>query len=633
MSKKPLKKQTVSALATALRYASRGLPVIPMHGTKDGACTCGIPACGQPGNHPRTENGVYDATVDPQFIEHLWRSRPKAKIGIVFGGPSEMLGLAIDGKAGRKNLRDLTRNHGKFPRTVTILDGDREIRLLRGDGAGPTNGELTEGLRVLGDGDFIIAPSSLEDSKANRRFKAGLALGQVKISRAPRWLFQIAAKNSLAVAAPPAPSPVQSPRVVLVPASDIEPEKVKWIWPGVIASGRITGLVGYPGLGKSQVAIDLAATVSTGRPWPGGVPNGSTGSVIILSAEDDAGDTIVPRLIAAGADRAAVHFVKVVKANDGVERAFSLADDLERLEKEQDLQQVRLLIVDPITAYLGGKSDRVNRNRGPDVRTFQDSLTAFAGRHDLGVLAISHLNKMGGAKAITRVMGSQDWVAVPRAVYLVTEEVGTPRRLFLPVKNNLASDRIGYAFEIESKVVADCIRTSAVLWSGDQITISADEALKAAAKKVTSGAVDFLQEVLSDGPVDQTEIVRLGKEAGYSEKSLRTAREKLGVTPKKEGFGASGKWVWVPTGGATLLKLVVDNDGKVPPGDRDAGNASPAGHDASNAPLASSVRPTDNDAGDDALHGAAADGDGGHNAGQSNTSEAAVERSDDGGGS
>jgi hypothetical protein len=85
--------------------------------------------------------------------------------------------------------------------------------------------------------------------------------------------------------------------------------------------------------------------------------------------------------------------------------------------------------------------------------------------------------------------------------------------------------------------------------------------LAAAAKKVTSGAVDFLQQQLSEGPLEQTEIVRLGKEAGYSEKALRSAREKLGVKSKKEGFGANGRWVWVPAGGATMLKLVVDNDG------------------------------------------------------------------------
>jgi hypothetical protein len=95
------------------------------------------------------------------------------------------------------------------------------------------------------------------------------------------------------------------------------------------------------------------------------------------------------------------------------------------------------------------------------------------------------------------------------------------------------------------------VRTSAVVWSDDPVTISADEALAAAAKKGTSGAVDFLQDVLRDGPMDQAEIVRLGEEAGYSPKALRIAREKLGVTPKKEDFGAGGKWVWVAASGAT----------------------------------------------------------------------------------
>jgi hypothetical protein len=253
--------------------------------------------------------------------------------------------------------------------------------------------------------------------------------------------------------------------------------------------------------------------------------------------------------------------VKAVKGEDGVERSFDLSIDLDRLEKEHGLGQVRLLVVDPISAYVGTiKGKGINRNHGVDIRTVLNRLATFAAQHNLGVLAVSHLNKTAGARAITRVRGSSEWVAVPRAVFLVTEEAGTGRRLFLPLKNNLAPDRIGYAFEIENKVVADGIRTSAVVWSSDPVTISPDEALAAASKKVTSGAIDFLEQALGDGPMDQTEIVRLGKEAGYTEKALRTAREKLGVTPKKEGFGANGKWVWVPAGGAKVLKLVVDND-------------------------------------------------------------------------
>jgi putative DNA primase/helicase len=545
----------------ALRYASLGCLVVAIHGIKSARCTCGDPNCDQPARHPRTEHGIRDATTDSKLIEQMWATWPKAKIGIAFGKPSKLLGLAIDGEAGRTKLREITENHENLPRTITILDHDQETRFFVRESDDRINREVAEGIRILGDGDFIIAPSSLEDSTASRHFKTGRGLGQVKIARAPQWLFDNRAKHGSGVSSSFTPTPQAAPTVMLVRASEIEPERIGWIWPGIIASGRITGLVGYPGLGKSQVAIDIASTVSTGRSWPGGAANGGAGDVIILAAEDDAADTIVPRLLAAGADLTRVHVVKAVRGDNGVERAFSLADDLDRLEKEYDLRQVRLLVVDPVSAYLGtAKSTGINRNHGTDVRTVLGRFAMFAERHALGVLAISHLNKTSGARAITRFMGAVEWVAAPRAVFLVTEEAGTGRRLFLPLKNNLAPDRIGYAFEIKNKVVADGIRTSAVLWSNDPVTISADEALAAAAKKATTGAVDFLEQVLSDGPVDQTEIVRLGKEAGYSEKSLRTAREKLGVTPTKEGFGADGKWRWVPAGGATVLRLVVDND-------------------------------------------------------------------------
>lgn len=232
------------------------------------------------------------------------------------------------------------------------------------------------------------------------------------------------------------------PTVVIVRASEIKPARIDWVWPGIIASGRVTGLVGHPGLGKSQVAMDIAATVSTGRDWPGGATNGKAAHVIVLSAEDDAADTIVPRLIAARADRTRIHVVKAVKEEHGEERPFNLGLDLDRLESENDLEQVSLLIIDPVSAYLTrAKGRQVNRNNAGDVRTIQARLAKFAEDHDLGVLAISHLNKTGGARAITRIMGSLEWAAAPRAVFLVTEEPGTARRLFLPLKNNLAPDR------------------------------------------------------------------------------------------------------------------------------------------------------------------------------------------------
>jgi putative DNA primase/helicase len=421
---------------------------------------------------------------------------------------------------------------------------------------------LGDGIAVVGDGRFVVAPFDLSDPEQAVRFAVGRAPGEVEIAKAPSWLLTL-------ITEPTSTGSPAAPTVILVRSSGIVPEKIEWLWPGVIASGRLTGLVGYPGLGKSQVAIDLAATVSTGREFPGGSVNGNPGHVIILSAEDHPAETIVPRLIAAGADLKRIDIVKAVKDSDG-ERPFNLSVDLDRLENEYKLTLVKLLVIDPASAYLGSATgNRINRNNGGEVRAVLDRLTAFAEKHELAVVAVSHLNKSRGASAITRIMGSTEWVAVPRAVFLVAEEPGTDRRLFLPVKNNLGPDRVGYAFHIENRVVADGIPTSAVVWNPDPVTTTADEALTATGKKAASGAMDFLRQAL-DGPMDQTEIVRLGREAGFTEKSLRTAREKLGITSKKEGFGPNGKWVWVPPGGATLLKLVVDNDPHkpIPPGDK-----------------------------------------------------------------
>jgi putative DNA primase/helicase len=324
--------------------------------------------------------------------------------------------------------------------------------------------------------------------------------------------------------------------LIVARASEVQPAPVRWLWPGIIARGKITGLVDHPGLGKSQVAMDCAARVSTGHPWPGDVKNEAVGDVIILSAEDDAADALVPRAIAAEADRSRVHLVRAVK-DDGVERAFNLGLDLGRIEKEFDLAKVRLLIIDPTNAYLGfSKAATFDRNHGGDVRSVLGRLAVFSACHDLAVLAVSHLNKSGGARAITRVMGSQEWVAAPRAVFLVEKELGTSRRLFLPLKNNLAPDRTGYAFELVGRQV-EGVSTSAVVWSSEPVTMSADEALTAAGKKVTSGAVDFVQEALRDGPMDQAEIVRRGKEAGFTERTSVPHEKSWGSNLEKKALG------------------------------------------------------------------------------------------------
>lgn len=178
-----------SKASLALRYAEAGFPVIPLHGRKEGSCTCGDPDCTKPGRHPRTKNGLSDATADPDKIERLWAKWPSAKIGMLMGGPSKLVALITEGEVGRQNLRSITTRNGKLPRTVTIRDHHRRLHLFRVKGTRPRTGELADGVRLLGDRDFIVAPSRIAQSTGMRRFARSRALGEIEIARAPRWLI------------------------------------------------------------------------------------------------------------------------------------------------------------------------------------------------------------------------------------------------------------------------------------------------------------------------------------------------------------------------------------------------------------------------------------------------------------
>ena len=112
----------------------------------------------------------------------------------MFGGPSKLLGLITDGPTGQQKLREIIGANGKLPRTVTIWDGDRETRLFRYDKNYPRSGDITDNVRILGAGDFVVAPSSLDDSTGKRRFARGHAVGEVEIAQAPHWLFKIGAR-------------------------------------------------------------------------------------------------------------------------------------------------------------------------------------------------------------------------------------------------------------------------------------------------------------------------------------------------------------------------------------------------------------------------------------------------------
>lgn len=340
--------------------------------------------------------------------------------------------------------------------------------------------------------------------------------------------------------------------VIYCKISDIEAQPIRWLWPGRIARGKVSMIAGHPGLGKSQITISMAAIVTRGGLWPVDRTPCERGNVVILSAEDDAADTIRPRLEAAGADLGRVHIVQAVRSGfsadgDEMRRLFSLREDVRQLEKVlAEIGGVALVSIDPVSAYLGGTDSHNNA----DVRALLSPLSEMAARTSAAIVAVSHLNK-GGASAsgdaLLRVTGSLAFVAAARGAYIVAKDPeNDKRRLFLPAKNNLAADSGGLAFGIEGCAIDRGIETSKVVWEAEPVTdISADDLMRVPTdpeeRSALEAAKDWLRSMLADGPVPSKQIMAEGKDAGHTERTLFRARKVLNIDAFKEGV--KGPWM------------------------------------------------------------------------------------------
>ncbi len=330
-------------------------------------------------------------------------------------------------------------------------------------------------------------------------------------------------------------------RSVLLRVADVEPENIRWLWRGRIALGKLSLLVGDPGLGKSFVTLDMAARLSTGSPWPDGAM-APRGSVLILSAEDDPADTIRPRLDALDADPSRIHILQAVRDSSGsgavVERMPRLNDLPVLAEAIERVGDVKLLIIDPIAAYLG--SD-VDSHKNSDIRALLAPLAAIAGRYGIAIVGVSHLNKSQGG-AIYRTMGSLAFTAAARAVWCVTKDPQDEhRRLVLPIKNNIGPDQGGLAYQIE-----DDRGQARIVWERDPVHANVNDIL--ASTPVTEDrtergeAAEWLRGLLADGSLSAKDVERQAKQAGFSWATIRRAKDVLGIKPAKTRF--DGGWEW-----------------------------------------------------------------------------------------
>jgi putative DNA primase/helicase len=341
--------------------------------------------------------------------------------------------------------------------------------------------------------------------------------------------------------------PARDARLEVVSMADVAPVSIEWLWENRIAVGKVCVLAGNGGIGKSTLLCDWAARITMGGVWPDGAAAGPVGSVIIVASEDDLGDTIAPRLMAAGADLSRIHAVRSLVDKTNKRRGFSLRTDLEMLEIElQKHGDVRAVILDPVTSYLG----KVDSHKNADVRAVLEPLGEMAARMRVAVICNNHFSKSGGS-ANNRIIGSVAFVNQARAAFIVTpDENDKTRRLLIPSKMNIGPDQNGLAYRIEGCLIAADgreIATSRIMYETAPVTISADQAVAAVDgnrenRSAKAEAIDFLTELLSGGPVPAKDIIKEASGAGISAKSLRSARNTLGIKPEKPGFESG--WVW-----------------------------------------------------------------------------------------
>ena len=357
-----------------------------------------------------------------------------------------------------------------------------------------------------------------------------------------------------------APAPLPALRteldgVVLKCAADLEPSPVRWLWQYWLALGKLHILAGAPGQGKTTLALSMAATVTIGGRWPDGT--GCTqGNVLIWSGEDDPADTLLPRLLAAGADRARCYFIEGAR-RDGEVVPFDPARDLRQLLAAiESIGGIKLLVIDPVVSAVAGDS-----HKNTEVRRALQPLVDLATACDCAVLGITHFAKGGqGTDPTQRVVGSVAFSAVARVVMVAAkvkaDAEAKDARILARTKSNIGPDGGGFHYFLKQAEPLPGIHASHVAW-GKAVDGTARELLTGpedapdddGEKSALETAMEFLVEILKDGSAPSKYVESEAKDAGISQRTVRRASEVLRVKMRK----MNDAWYWFKPNLATQL--------------------------------------------------------------------------------
>lgn len=317
----------------------------------------------------------------------------------------------------------------------------------------------------------------------------------------------------------------------VIRASDITPKEVKWLWYPYIPFGKITLLQGDPGDGKSKFMLALSALLSNGGalPFADEEATNEPMTIIYQTTEDDADDTVVPRFISAGGDCEKLIFIK--------EDLKSLSFGDERIKSAIEKYGAKLLILDPMSSYIG---ETCSMNNANETRAEFNHLIAVAKETGCAIVIIAHMNKMKDTSPLYRTNGSIDIAGAARSILAVTRTANKENpaeRYLVQVKSNLAPTGNAIVFDVSE---------NGVLFK-DEIELTAEDAFSALAPRMgrpnerTEAAISFLKELLSDGKMlSATDCEAKLEAAGFKKSTAKKAKRKAGIVSHKEGF----VWYW-----------------------------------------------------------------------------------------
>ncbi len=357
-------------------------------------------------------------------------------------------------------------------------------------------------------------------------------------------------------------APARNTAVNLIPASQIKPEPVSWIWTGYIAQGKVHIIAGPPGHGKTTLLLALMATLTVGGRWPDGT-RAEACDVAIWSGEDDPADTLIPRLLACGAYLNRIHIVSGV-TEDRQKRSFDPSTDIPLLRECIQEKGIKMLVIDPIVSAVGGDS-----HKNAETRRALQPLVDLAADLDCAVYGVTHFTKgTVGRDPVERVTGSLAFGALTRIVTVAMKlpengEHPEGARLFARAKSNIGPDGGGFYYFLDVVDVPGHpgMTNTRVLW-GDSLNGTAKELIAKAEvfgtdQGVTGDATEWLSEFLSKGPVLAVEVIKAASKMGFSRTTLQRAKTSLGIKSSKVGF--SKGWGWI------LPEQMDEDSSKIPP--------------------------------------------------------------------